>query len=143
MFDTLEKNTKAKTVNMRVVAIDETAHWRADIAKACGKIETVYMYDANQHTHCCELAPSYYLIPLYSIASNEISDEMDEELMNGHNTGSEPIYMHVSSVDKMKTQDAPFSHRLDGGIVYYASEGRKYRQIIEAAEEYFKGNHPI
>lgn len=138
----MKKSTR-KTFNLRVVAIDETAGWRDDIAKACGRIETVYMYDVSQCTYCMELAPSYYLIPLYVTASNDISDKMYDELMAGYTTGCVPIYVHVSDLDRMKTLPAPFSHHLDGGEYYYAAEGRKYKALMEAAEEYLKGNHPI
>ena len=142
MLMTLEEKRKVKTVKLRLILLDETKGWREDIQKACGKIFTPYMYDENQTVNLCELAPSYTLYPLPSFAENEISDEMHENLMDGDSNSSEPIFMHVSTVNAMTTKVANFSHRLDGGLRYVASEGKKYRQIIEAAEEYFKGNSP-
>jgi hypothetical protein len=99
------------------------------------------MYDANQHTYACEITPSYWLKPLYHFAEKEISDEMWENLqeVNDEDAG----YYHVSYIDKLETQEAVFSHHLDGGLRYYQSEGKKYRAIWEAAEEYFRGNTPI
>jgi hypothetical protein len=142
MLMTLEEKRKVKTVKLRLILLDETKGWREDIQKACGKIFTPYMYDENQTVNLCELAPSYTLYPLPSFAENEISDEMHENLMDGDSNSSEPIFMHVSTVNAMTTKVANFSHRLDGGLRYVASEGKKYKQIIEAAEEYFKGNSP-
>ena len=108
------------------------------IASACGKIITVYFFDKNQHTYCAELAPSYTLIPLYNYAGNDISDKLKDELQEGE-VSNELMYVHVSQVDKMKTQKAPVN--LNGR--YYASEGKKYRELIEGAEEYLRGNHQI
>jgi len=142
MLMTLEEKKKVKTVKLRLILLDETKGWRDDIKEACGKIFTPYMYDENQHTYCCEVTPSYTLYPLPSFAENEISDEMQENLMDGDNENREPIYMHVSTVNAMTTKVANFSHRLDGGLRYVASEGKKYKQIIEAAEEYFNSNSP-
>lgn len=139
---TLEEKKKAKTAKLRLVLLDETFGWRDDIKEACGKIFTPYLYDANQHTYCCEIVPSYALYPLPSFSEKEISDEMYDNLMDGDRENTEVKYMHVSSVDKMDSKEAIFSHTLDGGLRYYASDGKKYRQIIESAEDYFRGNAP-
>ena len=142
MIAELTEKKKAKTVKLRLVLLDQTTHWRDDIKQACGKIFTPYMYDENQHTYCCEITPSYTLYPLPSFSEKEISDEIYDELLKGDSENTEPIYMHVSDVDKMKTKEAKFSHTLEGGLRYYNSEGKKYRDIIEAADEYFRGNSP-
>lgn len=143
METTLEPKTKIKIVDMHVIALDETKYWREDIAKACGVIKRVYMFDRNEQTHCCELTPSYFLYPLYSFASNEISDEMDDKLRSGDNSSLEGMYVHVSNIDKMNPMQKGFTHHLDGGLRYTKSGGKKYHQIIEAAIEYFSGNCPI
>ena len=145
MLQTIEEKKKAKTAKLRLVVLNETEFWREDIQKACGKINRVYLFDSNQHTYCCEMTPSYTLIPLasFAVSENEVSEEMYEELLKGDSLNSEIMYMHVSSVDKMKTERASFSHSLDGGLRYYASEGKKYNDIIEAAKDYFSGNPQI
>ncbi len=134
-----EIKNKAKKTDFRLLSIEETRNWREDIAKACGRIYGVYFYNKNEHTYCCELAPSYSLIPLYSYSENEIKDGMAEELINGDALCSNVIYVHVSQVDKLKTQPAPAS--LNG--IYYENGGKKYREIMETAEEYLKCNHQI
>ena len=134
-----EVKNKAKRTDFRLVAIEETRNWREDIANACGRIFEVYLYNKNEHTYCCELAPSYTLIPLYSYAEKEITDEIAEELMNGDSLCNDVTYVHVSSVDKLNTKAAPAN--LNG--VYYKNGGGKYQQIMEYAEEYLKCNHQI
>jgi hypothetical protein len=136
---------KAKTAKLRLVQFDETGEWSDEIVAKAGKIKGVYMYDANQHTYCCELMPSYTMIPLRSYADPDDDREIDDDtyyslLFNDNN--DEPSYMHVSFVDACVTKEAVFSHHLDGGLRYYNSDGRKYREIIEAAKEYFSGNAP-
>jgi hypothetical protein len=130
---------KAKRTDFRLVSIEETRNWREDIAVACGKIFGVYMYNANEQTFCCELAPSYTLIPLYSYAEKEITDEIAEELMAGDSLCNDITYVHVSQVDKLNTQAAPAN--LNG--TYYQNGGRKCREIMEYAEEFLKCNRQI
>lgn len=134
-----EVKNKAKRTDFRLVAIDETKHWREDIAVACGKIFGVYMYNKNEHTYLCELAPSYTLIPLYSYSEKEITDAIAEELMAGNFLCTDVTYVHVTQVDKLKTQAAPAN--LNG--IYYKNGGRKYREIMENAEEYLGCNRQI
>ena len=135
----VEVKNKAKKTDFRLVAIEETRNWREDIAAACGRIFGVYLYNKNEHTYCCELAPSYTIIPLYSYAEKEISDEIAEKLMNGDSLCNDVTYVHVSEVDKLKTQAAPAN--LNG--IYYETGGRKYQEIMENSEEYLKCNHQI
>ena len=130
---------KVKRTDFKLVAIDETTHWREDIATACGKIVGVYMYNKNEHTFLCELAPSYSLIHLYSFAEREISDAIEEELMNGDSLSNDATYVHVSLIEQMQTQTAP--RNLNG--TYYENGGRKYRDIMMIAEEYLKCNRQI
>ena len=138
MIDIKEQN-KQKTAKLRLVVIDETKHWSDELQKACGAIKTVYLYDKGKHTFCSEIQPSYYLIPLYSFADTEegLSDETFDALMQN----DEGSYWHVSAIDKMKSERASFSY-LEGGLRYYSSEGKKYKEIIETAKEYLLSNHP-
>jgi hypothetical protein len=43
----------------KIVAIEETSHWNADIVARAGRLFGIYLLDANRQTHCCELTPSY------------------------------------------------------------------------------------
>ncbi len=140
MFTTiLKEKNKEKRTNFRLVAIDETRHYTDEnLVKACGKIFTVYFYNKNEITHLCEAAGSNYLIPLYSYAENEISDEQQDELTYCERY-NEPMYVHASNMETLKTVKAPAS--LNGR--YWQNEGRKYKEIYDHAEEYLRGNHII
>lgn len=138
-----QKKLKAKTADIRVVVLDETSGWKDEIQKACGKIKTVYFFDAKQVTYLCSPVPCYFLYPLYSYAENEVSEEMLDNLEQGDRENTEPRYFECSGIDKLKPKKEGISHHLDGGLRYYSPDGKKYRQIIEAAEEYLNCNHPI
>lgn len=135
----LEIENQVKTTNFRVVAIDETHSFTDEnLVKQCGKLSTVYFYDANERTHCCEITPSYYLMPLYIIAENEISDEIDEELMNIHwKYNTNPIYMHCHVVDDMKTIEAHCNAE------YEETDSPEHKEILDSAEENLRANHLI
>lgn len=135
------KINKAKTADIRVVKLDETFGWKDDIQEACGKIFTFYFFDASQVTYCCEPIPSYLLYPLFSYAENEISEEMKDNLDTGDRENTEARYFHCSGIDPI-AKEKGFSHHLDGGLTYYSPDGKKHRQIMDAAEEYFRGNWP-
>jgi hypothetical protein len=135
------KSTRKKT-DFKVVVIDESRDWKEDILKrAGGKIETVYLYDANIETCCCEATPSYYLIPLYAVSAlsgDELSDDVDMEIRNAQALCNDPIYVHCKDVEKMKK--GTYAHARNG--TFYAHQGRKYRELEEQAIEYLNGNTP-
>ena len=131
--------TKRKT-NFKVVVIDESQSWNQDTLKVCGgKIQTVYLYDANMVTYCCEITPSYYLLPLYCIPAhsfNELENEAQNYLQRGEST-CEPIYMHCREVERLK-QINVFCI-LNGRFTNYGSE--RYNGLINNAYDYLRSNH--
>lgn len=125
--------------DIHVVAIDETAHWKEEMVKICGKISTVYMFDKSVVTRCCEATPSYELNPLYYITENEVSDEVYEELMNTFNqVEDEPRYFHCSGIDTMKTVKCTQSE-----FEFEDSDTDEYKEHFEQMREYLNGNHLI
>ena len=83
-----------------MVAIDETYAWSEDIVAKAGKIQQVYLYDERVVTFMCEMTPSYRLIPLYFLTEHRVDDDTHEVMMA---QPSEETYIHVRSVDAMKT----------------------------------------
>jgi hypothetical protein len=120
--------------DIRVVAIDETRHWSQDIQDACGKIETVYMYDSAVQTHCCEITPSYELTPLYYVTEKEISDELFDSMRNEE---MNEIYMHCRVVDELESISS------EQGFDFESSEDDEYKEEFESARDYLNGNHLI
>lgn len=120
--------------DIRVITINETRLWNDEIQKACGKIETVYMYDKTVQTNCCEITPSYDLTPLYYITEKSISDEIYSEMESQE---KESIYMHCAVVDELDSisseQDFDFEN----------SEDEEYKENFEDVREYLNCNHVV
>lgn len=45
--------------DFRVVKIDVTRHWCADIQQRAGRLWNVYLVDVSTRVYCCEMTPSY------------------------------------------------------------------------------------
>ncbi len=94
-----------KTANLKLVKLDTTYGWDKKFLKKLGikKIHTWYLFDANTITNCCELLPSYELIPVYEAPENEfeMTEENKDEYYNymGLNINDDTIYVHCSQVD--------------------------------------------
>ena len=124
------------TSDIRVVAIDETHHWTKELQDICGTIKTVYMYDSSVTTNCCEITPSYELTPLYYITENDISDEVDEILLN-ELANDEARYFHCNVIDELQSEE------YSGNFEFASSEDEEYKDGWKEAREYLNGNHLI
>lgn len=92
----------------RLIALDETRHWNlitcphADLVE---RIETVYLYDANMHTHLCEAEPSYFLVAMETrVIYRFFNDSNWRDEAQAWVDGAavpEDIYMHVSEIDRL------------------------------------------
>jgi hypothetical protein len=137
----METTTKSKTL-FKVIALDETEHWTNDIASLCGKIETVYLYDAGVVTYPCSLTACYALTPLYYITENETDDSMDELLMNTFNeVETEVRYIAVTDIHKL--EDKVECEFVGHDIEVDDFDGEEYREHFAEVEEYCKCNHQI
>lgn len=86
-----------------VIAIDETSHWRDDIAEKAKKIEGVYLVNLTEPAHCCELAVSYYATFLRNFFTNR--DAWDDDKLTDlemDNGGQDGMYLTGSSVFNVK-----------------------------------------
>ena len=118
--------TETLTTDFKVVAIDETQHWTPDMKAKCGKISTVYLFDASVVTFPCSITPHYNLKPLYYITENEVSDEVYEELQNTFNTvETEDRLFTVADIDRMETVS------VENNIEFTDSESDEYREHHE------------
>lgn len=83
-----------------VIAIDETEHWRKDIAMKAGKIEGIYLVNLTEPTHCCEISVSfwahhlrYFITNVESFTDDEIADlERKESESDCYLSGSNRYY---------------------------------------------------
>lgn len=88
--------------DFKVVLIDETEYWHEDIAKKAKKIWKVYFYDASEQTHCCELTPSYWLLPVTCTWDAENLDERTVDIITAEDTQDvSGRYFHCSIIDQL------------------------------------------
>jgi hypothetical protein len=94
---------KTKKAKFMLVKFDSTQNWDEDYLRQMGitKATTWYLFDANAVTHCCEITPSYYLMPVYEGFDNEdqLSDAQIDDLQYQGNLSEFDIYVHCSQVD--------------------------------------------
>lgn len=115
-----------------LVKIDETKYFDC-LPHDIGRIFTVYMYNPDEQTHCCEITPSYYLIPVdcYAERTHLLSDEPEKErvydILENSMNGFEGIYRHCSSIDQIG-DEFKFTSKND-----FESE--------DEAFEYYRSNH--
>ena len=145
-------------IDARLISIDETSMLRdyADLPAFVTGVETVYLYDANLHTHLCEFLPSYDLTAIYR---NFIyTDEFNAEVKQGEETENyggaytereafesgmavseeDNMYMHVSDVEALVKQfPARYYAHGDTGVSYEETE---YENQIDALREHYQGN---
>jgi hypothetical protein len=125
------------------VRIDETQYWSDDVQEKVDKIYGVYLFDKNQHTHLCELTPSYCLwymgFAVYAdgLDADELCELEDDMRSNDY---SEPVtYMHCSAVDKMDAENFDWDFNVDHENYDYDDED-SYRDMIDDMMEAYSGN---
>lgn len=133
----METTAEILTSNFRLVAIDESHHWKKDILDKCGgTIKTVYIYDKSVTTNLCEITPSYELTPLYYITESDVDDEV-HELLNNEIGNDDVRYYHCHVVDAIE------SVAIENDIEFSTSESEEYKEHFSELEEYCNGNHLI
>jgi len=118
-------------MKFNLVALEETQYWNPEIIQKTGRIFTAYAYTPDEATHCCEITPSYYLIPVDFFTEKEIDDEFQGELLGDWRAATEPCYVHCSSIDRMP-------EKIDGFLVKH--EDANDFEDEEEAIDYFGGN---
>jgi len=102
--------------NWIAVKIDESEHCdREFLARCGGKVFQIYLVDTSIQTHCCELTPSYGMVPIDLVAESYPDDEqaretLYEDLMDASNV-AEFCYRHCRHVDRL-----PDDHKVDLGL---------------------------
>jgi hypothetical protein len=139
-------------IDARVIAIDETAYYEFPPKHApyIRAIRGVYLYDANQHTHCCELTPSHWLIFLYhSVLLTETGDALDdkarEALLEEYEVcnNGEDLCIWISHCSTMERLAKATGDYLKYGATEISYNDESYDEQIEGLIEYFGGNPPF
>ena len=63
-----------------IVALNESEFLDESLKdKLGGSLYTLYFYDPEEATNCCEVTPSYYLTPFDYYGKERLSDEDDSD----------------------------------------------------------------
>lgn len=94
----------------KLVKLNTTHEWDADTLKNLGitGVETWYIYDSNKAVNCCEIIPSYELLPVYAAPVNEwdITEEQRDEFRDIAEPSpiDDCVYIHCSSIDPISRE---------------------------------------
>lgn len=136
-------------IDARVIAINETEHYHLppEHAPYIRAIRGVYLYDANQRVHLCELTPSHYLIFLYNSVlltdeGLELDDEKRGELYDEYEYGchGDDIHVHCSDVERLAKATGDY---LEDGATEVSYDKCDYEEQIEGLVEHFSCNPPF
>ena len=106
--DELEQRAKSHKPDYHWIKIDETRHWRKAFLRKIGAdatITSVYVFDHNSTTNCCELTPSYALYRAGTSFNTKRdlslaeAEEIEEEIRTAQVDEDEVTYVHCSSID--------------------------------------------
>ena len=142
--------------NICFIGIDETAHWRipSELKPYVARIYGVYSFDRNEHTHCCEFTPSYWLecvdydwlpTPGFGLLGDgkqdEISDRMRELLLEAP-TAESSHYRHVKWVEDRIRHGAHCGFHEAGDLADKLDEDDLCRMsaVFDALSEYWHCN---
>lgn len=106
---TAETEPAPALIQVNAVAIDETAYYSIseEDKPFIVKIWSVYIYNADERTFCCEATPSFFMEYLYSYVEyqGEASEEDHERLTVKYcYEPTEDCYMHCWRVKGMTEQ---------------------------------------
>lgn len=120
----------------RAQGLDFTRHYniKDEDKPYIDRIVDVFMYDANTHTHCCEVTPSYWMMWLYTFVvwKGEPSEEVRERIDARYcHEAADDCYMHVAGVQMLTDFAASY-------------DGQDAKDITEDdIREYWSGNVPV
>jgi hypothetical protein len=132
-----------KKAKFKLVKLETTYNWDDEFLKKLGitKIHTWYIFDSNEATHCCEILPSYELIPVYEAPENEfdMTEENRDEFYDymGLNPTDDTIYMHCNSVDPI-AKELPSEFEMKY-IKDYEGKNSSWLTALEASAVFTQG----
>lgn len=120
-------------MDIRLVVVDETQFYSADITNVGSRVYQTYAFDAARAYHACDISPSFELHPLNRTPANFIEDYDARgalhETLDDVNAGAQPILWychalsripathtkayHVITLDEDEPYDVQFERVLD------------------------------
>ena len=138
-------------IDARVIAIDETELYTfpEEHKPYIEKILAVYLYDANERTHLCELTASHFMRFLYHTAvlteeGEALDDDKVEKLYDEYELENynEDQYMHCADLERLADKGTERNY-LNYGETDVSYEDSEYDDQIEGLIEHFNGNPPF
>lgn len=121
--------TPAVTSDWWFIGVDETEHWvlPKNLRPYVRAIHTVFVFNRNEHTYCCEMQPSYWMHCVdYSPTFTEEAYDLPHfnlirdalfQLIGGVPRNESDRYMHVSTVEQLLSQSETKVPRVPYGQV--------------------------
>ncbi len=147
-----DEKPRTLPIDAHLVMFDTTSKWnfRDEDKPYIDQIHSVYLFDQNEITHCCELTPSYYLIHLYdevilSEAGGELSEEKKSELYEFYESpvvDNCNIYVHCYMIDEIVKENKRSRH------YHYGETGISFEDVsvedqMESLRERYNCNHML
>lgn len=90
----------------KLIAIDETRHFREDLQAIGGRIWGRYLYDTDKAVFCCELTPSAELSLVDYVSekgpdTEKESEEFQDNLNQARTCSDDVAYYHFSDIGRM------------------------------------------
>lgn len=131
----------ALPLDLRFVVFDETRYYSAEIREKAGKVCQTYVYDANRVTHCCEITPSFTLIPFYTQAMNYFEDDAAraalDEVLTLANAQAEVRYVHCRAIEAI-----PNTHKRKYHLVERDLD-EDYQKQFDSVLDHLHSNPPM
>lgn len=137
-------------IDAHIVGLDEKSLYvlSAELDKYIKAVRSVYLYDKNTVTYCCELTPSYYMRQLYVYP--ELSDEgqklPEDEQERIHDMFAEVCdncYMHCSTVDRLTEEAKKSGYWYHPGKTGASYDDTPYEVQMEELYEEYRCNHVL
>jgi len=94
-------------MKITVIKINESSDWDESFLVKCGgRIDTIYAFNPNETTNCCEIMPSFCLYaidyhPATMPENEEENEKLNTELQEVLNE-ADPIYVHCSNIKRIR-----------------------------------------
>lgn len=121
------------------VKMDETDQWsegseiRDFLGEEDGRVYCVYFYNEMEHTHLCEITPSYYGVFAYSYTTVPLPANLQDDFDDVTNMVSCDNYFHARHIDAIAGK-----YRCELGI--FGNLGDTPQEIEDEVLEYVRGS---
>ena len=128
----------AAAMDIRLVVVDETRFYPAEIQQKAGRVYQTYAYDAARGYHACDITPSFEMHPLNRTPLNYLEDddqrEALHELLDDANAHEQPCMWYCHAVRRI-----PATHSKDYRIVAL-DDDESYAVQFERVLDRLRGN---